>query len=383
MRWQKFKRPKSELIDDLKTTSSHFLHLADDSTEYPTSLYLVQKSVICNPRRRSIYYVCPTHLNIVGNLNVEESTKGVAFECQASEEAHLLVPSELHNSCFLQVSVKDSLKILLETYPNEVYTCLRQRAESRDARAVRAVSHVTHGYFYRSQQLESTDLTLIVHSDSAEKSHSSTIKGYAIHWTLAELPPELCVSNVILSTLWVSPCSILPHRKVLYNYFNEEMLELAESGISWSHKNEVINSKVYITMVVADAMERFPLAGMSICHALYGCTVCLATTTHWRPPGSTDGRLGKQVFIPGEETATLRSAATTLRLAEVLMSIEDVTLRDETRHDPEFEGKKFLQRCFEFELHGQVFSSRNYGVVSFYWTCKSASSLQLRSRYNA
>ncbi len=85
---------------------------------------------------------------------------------------------------------------------------------------------------------------------------------------------------------------------------------LGTTGLFWHNGVQLINTKVFLTLVTADSVARASLQHLQQFNGKYGCPVCVSPSTPLKP-----GNALHRIYAYRPETI-LRTSAETLQIAK-------------------------------------------------------------------
>ena len=164
-----------------------------------------------------------------------------------------------------------------------------------------------------------------MNSDGAAVCDSSELKAYIIQYAIAELPAVDRVARSTLSTIWIG--SRMPHRKILWKPFLDEIRELQTVGFEWRRGGMRMRSRVFVTTCVVDSPERYQLVRINSFNGLYGCIYCTKqSATHF--PNQAHRNVHSQIYrYQEDEILRMRTDKDILSLAKEQLRIRSKTVR--------------------------------------------------------
>lgn len=210
-------------------------------------------------------------------------------------------------SYFLYSSVQTYLSTLLRD--NDLGQYLQSAVSNYDDRPHGVYEDVSDGSeFCRVQAASPGSIQLLLNVDGVPLYSTSSV---ALH------PVTICPLNYPLAVrrkrkfcclLWCDRRK--PNYSEMLQPFVKEMRLLGTTGLFWHNGVQLINTKVFLTLVTADSVARAPLQHLQQFNGKYGCPVCVSPSTPLKATNALH-----RIYTYRPETI-LRTSAETLQIAK-------------------------------------------------------------------
>lgn len=166
----------------------------------------------------------------------------------------------------------------------------------------------------KAHLLNPYDLVLLWNTDGVALSSSSKVKLWPVLCTIAEVPPRLRSSFIVVAGVWVSNED--PDMNVYLKPFVNSLENLWETGFSWIHpvSKEAVISKIVAPVFCADAPAKAQVLNHKNHNSRYGCLACEQKTKKIELPNqdndvTPEGRRKPRLrrFLFQEDEAPARS----------------------------------------------------------------------------
>lgn len=242
----------SEAVEDLLKVMGLLLPL---TSTLPKTSYFLKRYFKQHTREGTFFVYCPLCQSLLGKDKLV-----MCHHCEKQFRKKTLIEN---GNYFVTMSIGEQLKNILDDDDLKKHIKLNRNTSD-------LVSDIYDGILYKKQQCNSLSLNMNCDGLPIFKSGVSL---WPIQLVLNELPPKLRKRNIILAGLWFGPTK--PSMFTFLKPFAEEMQNLAENGIKWKIGDEVITTKVFLSLCALDSVARCQVSNMKQFNGEYGCGLCL------------------------------------------------------------------------------------------------------------
>lgn len=217
-------------------------------------------------------------------------------------------------SYFLYSSVQSYLRVLLQDGDLHEYLLGNTRMPTNGT--YRDVSDGSE--FKRVQATSPGSVQLLLNVDGVPLYNTTSVSLHPVTICPINYPMSLRRKRMHCCILWSDKKK--PNYFHLLDPFIKEMRLLGSDGLFWRKDNQLMNTKVFLTLVTADSVARAPLQQLQQFNGKYGCPVCITPST----PVKKSNALHRIYTYRAEPV--MRNSADTMRIAKSAIKVSNLLI---------------------------------------------------------